>query len=288
MEFPDLGKHCTVQSCKLLDFLPFRCDACKKIFCLDHRHYLSHACPMADTKDTVVPSCPLCGQMIRVYKGEDIDAKMESHISGGCKPMHEEGGKANPCSVRSCKKGELVPILCPYCHNNFCLAHRAPADHKCECEPLNVADDKAAAERKGRQSRALERIQALWQSNKSSKTKTKVKLMRLKQNATGNNSIPDDQRCYFEVVYPMDSGVHPKMLFFSRNHTLGKVLDVAAAEGSIENFNNKMGAEKLYLFSLKTGKPLPTNTKLCDLDPDTLETGDALLLEKLSNLDKDK
>ncbi|PIK47571.1 putative AN1-type zinc finger protein 2B-like isoform X1 [Apostichopus japonicus] len=33
MEFPDLGQHCSNSSCKQLDFLPMKCDACSKIFC---------------------------------------------------------------------------------------------------------------------------------------------------------------------------------------------------------------------------------------------------------------
>ena len=30
-QFPDLGKHCSVDDCKLIDFLPFTCDRCKKV-----------------------------------------------------------------------------------------------------------------------------------------------------------------------------------------------------------------------------------------------------------------
>ncbi|KAK3512100.1 hypothetical protein QTP70_030345 [Hemibagrus guttatus] len=44
MEFPDLGEHCSEKSCKRLDFLPMRCDACEGIFCKDHIIYASHNC----------------------------------------------------------------------------------------------------------------------------------------------------------------------------------------------------------------------------------------------------
>lgn len=30
-EFPDLGKHCTVDDCKQIDFLPFTCDRCHQV-----------------------------------------------------------------------------------------------------------------------------------------------------------------------------------------------------------------------------------------------------------------
>ena len=29
--FPNLGKHCSVDDCKLIDFLPFTCDCCNKV-----------------------------------------------------------------------------------------------------------------------------------------------------------------------------------------------------------------------------------------------------------------
>lgn len=31
--FPDLGDHCQHPDCHQLDFLPFHCDGCKKVFC---------------------------------------------------------------------------------------------------------------------------------------------------------------------------------------------------------------------------------------------------------------
>ncbi|XVE67996.1 hypothetical protein DITRI_Ditri09bG0033000 [Diplodiscus trichospermus] len=43
--FPDLGKHCQHSACHQLDFLPFICEGCHKVFCLEHRSYRSHECP---------------------------------------------------------------------------------------------------------------------------------------------------------------------------------------------------------------------------------------------------
>lgn len=30
-QFPDLGKHCSVEDCKQIDFLPFTCDRCRQV-----------------------------------------------------------------------------------------------------------------------------------------------------------------------------------------------------------------------------------------------------------------
>lgn len=29
-----LGQHCSLPDCQQLDFLPFKCDSCNKVFCL--------------------------------------------------------------------------------------------------------------------------------------------------------------------------------------------------------------------------------------------------------------
>ncbi|XP_069473026.1 AN1-type zinc finger protein 2B-like isoform X3 [Ambystoma mexicanum] len=50
MEFPDLGKHCSEHTCKQLDFLPMKCDACEQIFCKDHIAYIQHSCTSAYKK----------------------------------------------------------------------------------------------------------------------------------------------------------------------------------------------------------------------------------------------
>ncbi|RYP48766.1 hypothetical protein DL769_011169 [Monosporascus sp. CRB-8-3] len=39
-----VGKHCQLEYCNQLDFLPFFCQSCKKTFCLDHRTEDAHRC----------------------------------------------------------------------------------------------------------------------------------------------------------------------------------------------------------------------------------------------------
>ncbi|EHH64264.1 hypothetical protein EGM_17439 [Macaca fascicularis] len=41
----DIGQHCQVEHCRRRDFLPFVCDDCSGIFCLEHRSRESHGCP---------------------------------------------------------------------------------------------------------------------------------------------------------------------------------------------------------------------------------------------------
>lgn len=38
----------------------------------------------------------------------------------------------NKCSLKGCKKKEVIPVVCNECTLNYCLKHRHPSDHKCE------------------------------------------------------------------------------------------------------------------------------------------------------------
>eukprot|EP00064_Thunnus_orientalis_P002488 superscaffoldBa00000184_g2495 len=85
MEFPDLGEHCSEKTCKRLDFLPMRCDACQEIFCKDHITYANHKCTSSYKKDIQVPVCPLCNIPIPIKRGEMPDIKVGEHIDRDCK-----------------------------------------------------------------------------------------------------------------------------------------------------------------------------------------------------------
>jgi hypothetical protein len=114
-------------------------------------------------------------------------------------------------------------------------------------------------------------------SNPTAKT---VNLMRMKTKAIGNSKVPADQRFYLEVIYPIDSKIEPKMMFFDRENSIGKVLDLVADAGNVKNENNKPDAPKLHLISLKTGEPIPNSTLLKDLSA-SLQSGDPILLERI-------
>ncbi|MBN3318074.1 ZFN2B protein, partial [Atractosteus spatula] len=134
MEFPNLGEHCSEKSCKRLDFLPMKCDACQDIFCKDHITYVNHKCTSAYKKDVQVPVCPLCNTPIPVKRGEMPDIKVGEHIDRDCKsdPAHRKRKIfTNKCSKSGCKQKEMIKVTCEQCHLNFCLKHRHPLDHEC-------------------------------------------------------------------------------------------------------------------------------------------------------------
>ncbi|XP_043381755.1 AN1-type zinc finger protein 2B isoform X2 [Chelonia mydas] len=150
MEFPDLGAHCSEPTCKRLDFLPLKCDACEQIFCTDHITYTQHQCTSAYKKDVQVPVCPLCNIPIPVKKGEMPDAVVGEHIDRDCKSDPAQRKRkifTNKCLKPGCKQREMMKVICDQCHGNFCLKHRHPLDHDCNGvgRPLSRAGHAAVA-----------------------------------------------------------------------------------------------------------------------------------------------
>lgn len=132
--FPNLGKHCTVDDCKLIDFLPFTCDCCHKVFCLEHRSYINHQCPNANKHDVTVVICPLCAKGVQLVYDEDPNITWESHVNTECDPSnYEKATKKKKCPVPRCK--EILTfsntIKCRDCTVEHCLKHRFGPDHSC-------------------------------------------------------------------------------------------------------------------------------------------------------------
>ncbi|XP_071847458.1 AN1-type zinc finger protein 2A-like isoform X2 [Apostichopus japonicus] len=135
MEFPDLGQHCSNSSCKQLDFLPMKCDACSKIFCKQHIKYDTHGCEEGYKKDVQVPVCPLCNKPVPGRRDEAPDIRVSEHIDRDCqsdRAVKKRKVFANKCSKKGCKQKELMPIVCDSCRLNFCLKHRHALDHACK------------------------------------------------------------------------------------------------------------------------------------------------------------
>lgn len=130
-----LGQHCAVAHCGQLDFLPFRCDCCEQIFCLEHRTYAAHQCPKAQTKETEVIICPLCASAIKFKSGEDANSAFEHHQRTGCDPQnYDRVHKKRKCPVANCKE-KLTTVntyQCKDCGTEICLKHRLPDDHNCQ------------------------------------------------------------------------------------------------------------------------------------------------------------
>ncbi|XP_023526966.1 zinc finger AN1 domain-containing stress-associated protein 12 isoform X3 [Cucurbita pepo subsp. pepo] len=131
--FPDLGRHCQHSDCHQLDFLPFTCDGCQKVFCLEHRGFKSHDCPKSDRNSRKVVVCEICSMSIETTGkdgGDESRILERHHESGDCDPRKK---KKPTCSARRCR--EILTFsntcVCKTCRLKVCLKHRFPAEHNC-------------------------------------------------------------------------------------------------------------------------------------------------------------
>ncbi|XP_078430012.1 zinc finger AN1 and C2H2 domain-containing stress-associated protein 13-like [Wolffia australiana] len=133
-EFPDLGRHCSVADCRQIDFLPFTCDCCGQVLCLEHRSYSRHSCPKTNLQGVTVIICPLCASSIRLLPNEDPNATWQAHANTSCDPSnYQKASKKKKCPVPHCKETLVFSntIRCRDCGREHCLKHRFGPDHKC-------------------------------------------------------------------------------------------------------------------------------------------------------------
>lgn len=137
-DYLGIGTNCQFQECKQLDFLPFRCSGCNKIYCGEHRQAKDHACscpPTAAEEKTIV-ICPVCARGVRVAEGLEADYLIDRHIqSGECDPQnYTRVHRKRRCPVKGCRE-RLTTVNsyeCPHCGTETCLKHRYNAsDHAC-------------------------------------------------------------------------------------------------------------------------------------------------------------
>ncbi|NXB18058.1 ZFAN1 protein, partial [Rhagologus leucostigma] len=265
----EVGQHCGVPECRQLDFLPFVCDGCSGVFCLQHRSRDAHGCSEVNIRNNSV--------------------KPDQH-------------RSYPCSYKDCNGKELLPVLCPYCEKHFCLKHRHQSDH--ECEKLDTPKPRMAAtqqlvkhiigkmitltgiilfsdSKKSDEAKSKKRKGA-----KNSETAAKVALMKLKMHACGDKSLPQTERIYFQVFLPKGNKEKSKPMFFCSKWSIGKVVDFAASLASLKNDNNKSTSQKLRLCHTASGEALPfeqtLETWLSDKDY-PLYNGGNIILEYLDN-----
>lgn len=114
MEFSDLGGICEL--CKRQDYLPIKCNFCKKIFCKDHSSLDSHNC--------------------QNFKNKQKNKKSTS--------IYKES-----CSFNGCKKKEIIRFECKECKLNYCINHRLSFDHFCKIKKIDVNNNKLNIDNKG-------------------------------------------------------------------------------------------------------------------------------------------
>lgn len=244
----DIGKHCGLKDCKRLDFLPFECDGCSGVFCLDHKGRTAHACSDVNyAKET-----------------EQIDHPVYS------------------CCYQACKATELVPVKCDLCRKQYCLSHRLPEDHECESLPQRERDGPLQKKISALAETAKQKSDTSKKKNhmtvKQQKMAAKVSLMKLKMKAKGDNDIPIERRVYFDLYLSMKQRNEP--IFLNSTWSVGRVVDSIAAKQGITNTNNTSLEKRLVLCNQHTGSIFSYSITLDDaIKQELLFSGSSLELK---------
>ncbi|XP_026190930.1 zinc finger AN1 and C2H2 domain-containing stress-associated protein 11-like [Cyclospora cayetanensis] len=133
----DKGLICSNSLCRQRDFLPFRCEKCENVFCLEHYLPDDHSCPKKNIGNRRVYVCPECQDVIRLMDLETDEDGARRHRNE-CKPelraQREQMRKGRHCPVKGCKERltAVSSIRCPHCQMDVCIRHRLKEDHNCE------------------------------------------------------------------------------------------------------------------------------------------------------------
>lgn len=181
------------------------------------------------------------------------------------------------CSDPSCKTLINTPLVqgiqCPRCNRSYCLKHRLREEHGCDkLVPVG------ARSQKERGYAALEKLKAWGASKKlnsntlGSKTSSagvaRIKATSdLKKTAKGDDKVPMEKRVYIHVeaeASTTTSKLAKGAFWYSKEWSVGRVLDMAAKSLQVQNINNRVEGEedKLRVFHVEGGRLLEFSEKL--------------------------
>ncbi|KAF2091519.1 hypothetical protein K490DRAFT_70345 [Saccharata proteae CBS 121410] len=258
-----IGKHCQLDYCHQLDFLPFRCESCKGVYCLDHRSETAHKCPKE-------------GAWLRARR--EAALKSSSPQPDTTKIMYFD---EQPCGEPECNiriySPQSVGVLCETCRRHYCLKHRFREDHACATlvaakqstttKAGLAALDRLRAWGAGKKAAAAASTTTLRSKSKSSPsnaTSTAARLKavnEIKRTAKGNAKTPAEKRVYLHVEASADTTVAKfptGNFFYDKEWSVGRVLDEAAKALQVTNVNNRGGGEeeRLRVFHVEGGRLL--------------------------------
>ncbi|PHJ23377.1 an1 family zinc finger domain-containing protein [Cystoisospora suis] len=135
--FSDKGDVCSEPLCGMRDFLPFNCNKCNKVFCVDHYAPDKHNCSRILAGDRRVYVCPTCLEAVPMRNEEVEEAAARRHRPQ-CQPdKYEERRrqlKGSTCPIKGCRERltEITTYQCKLCNQSVCLKHRLQEDHDCQ------------------------------------------------------------------------------------------------------------------------------------------------------------
>ncbi|KAI8082668.1 uncharacterized protein B0P05DRAFT_537948 [Gilbertella persicaria] len=254
MELPQVGRHCQLDGCHALDFLPVSCPLCQHTFCGDHRLPLDHHCSQWACVDKQLVQCNICQQLVKAPENASLSPEkaLEKHVESRCSlylysPTNK---KVNDrCNVDKCFDIDprVGPVHCDGCNRDFCLRHRHPSSHGCqslETDEKRKLERKLAAQEKLSKTFPMEAMNKKRKVIQSVLVKSKsggmVELMKMKSQAKGTGSVPAASRIYLYIQCPKESKFDSLPMYFDKKNSVGKALDMIADMCQVNNKNNTL------------------------------------------------
>lgn len=252
-DLESIGRHCQLEYCGQLDFLPFKCGSCQKTFCLEHRSETAHKCARA-------------GEWARRRDGVDNSAKSTPTE----KPTIYNSDQCYHVNCKTLINTMKDPgVRCPQCQRQYCLKHRLGEQHDCaKVVPLGARP--AGPTTNDTLKSMFSRVRT-WGKDKGQAAATGLtpkpkqnspaarvaRVNTMKRTAKGDAKVPAERRIYLHVVGTSDTEKNEPPVgdfFFDTRWKVGRVLDDAAKRLQVENNNNRVGEEgRLRIFHIESG-----------------------------------
>lgn len=250
-------------------------------YCLDHRSEYAHKCPEAGKSARLA-------QQNRLKEQNNSGTPVGTPFSLGPKVLYREA----PCSKPTCKTLVDTPrdqgVTCERCRRRYCIAHRHEEQHDCRTlKPLGIqpptvqqrtqsalsklkiwAENKRKEDEKRRVGSKKPGFLGFGKSSSSSAAvSAQAELNALKRAAKGDAKVPQEKRIYLHVEASSDTtrAKYPTgKFFYSKDISVGRVLDMAAKALMVENVNNRSEKEedKLRVFHVEGGRLLKFSEKI--------------------------
>jgi predicted nucleic acid binding AN1-type Zn finger protein len=218
MDLAQIGAHCSVSSCNVLDFLPITCK-CEGIYCSQHISPDRHDCPIL--KASIASDLPTFEDQLRRC---DVD---------GCKKLSLRSASSNANET------------CAACSKSFCVEHRHPESHQCPsvCKPESAATETdkklpmpVYIPKKFKKPPTDPAKLAQWR---------KLEVMKMRHKASPgdpkdkNSSLPPDQRLHIKLF----AGDTDHIFWFRRTIGTGRALDLLVEQMKLKFPGNPVRCE---------------------------------------------
>jgi len=192
MDLPQIGAHCSLPSCNVLDFLPLVCQ-CKATFCSQHISPDLHLCRAVHTNNNAgTTSAP---PVQRCALESCQKPSLPAYNKTGCSICHKLF-----CAECVSLVGSFVLCIHP------CPSHRHPETHNCPSQPIDAIASKS-------QYSAVIQKSLRFRSAKPPTDPTKLlqwrkmEVMKMRHRAVcgdpkdKTSSLPPDQRLHVKIHF---------------------------------------------------------------------------------------